>query len=97
MLDSHHSWFGAEVDPDACAAAVEPRTTIGLGVQPVDSGQAGQQQAHSEGDGCRRDEDAQGGFTSASERQTQAEPDHPAIAAAEVATRPSRTMTSRSA
>ena len=65
-------------------------------MQPVDTGQSGQQQADAEGDGCRGDEDAQRGFTSASERQAQAEPNHRATVAV-VVTRPSRTMTSRSA
>ncbi len=64
-------------------------------MQPVDTGQGSQQQADAEGDGCRGDEDAQRGFTSASERQAQAEPNH--LATVAVATRPSRTMTSRSA
>jgi hypothetical protein len=46
-------------------------------VQPVDSGQGSQQQADAEGDGCRGDEDAQRGFATASQRQAQAEADHP--------------------
>ena len=65
-------------------------------MQPVDSSQGGQKQAHAEGDGYRGDEDAQRGFAPASERQAQAEPDHLATVAVLV-TRPSRTMTSRSA
>ena len=64
-------------------------------MEPVDTGQSSEQQADAEGDGGRGDEDAQRGFTSASERQAQAEPNH--LATVAVATRPSRTMTSRSA
>ena len=68
----------------------------GLGMEPVDTGQGSEQQADAEGDGGRGDQDPQRGLTPASERQAQAEPDHLATVAV-VVTRPSRTMTSRSA
>ena len=49
-------------------------------MEPVDSGQAGQQEADTQSDGCRGDKDAQHGFTPASKRQAQAEPNHPVTA-----------------
>ena len=93
---SHHSPPDAEAGRDACAEVSSHAPRPVWACSPLTSSQSSQQQADAEGDGGRGDEDAQRGFTSASERQAQAEPDHPATVAV-VVTRPSRTMTSRSA
>ena len=75
---------------------VQPGTPIALGVETIDAGQGGQQQADAEGDRSSGDEDPQEGFTTTPQGQPEAEPDH-APTATGLATRPSRTITSRSA
>ena len=75
---------------------VEPRATIGLGVQAVHSGQGAQQQTDAERHGNCGDGHTQQRFPSAAQGEAQPEPDHRVADAVEV-TSPSRTTTSRSA
>ena len=79
MLDSHQSRSDVDVGGDDCAAGVEPRTTVGLSVQPVDTGQGGQQQSDAEGDRCRGDEDADHGLFASVQAEAKPKSDHPRI------------------
>ncbi len=94
--DSHHSPSDVEVDGGACAEVSSHAPRSVWACSPLNPASEASRRPTPRATAAAVTRTRECGFTSASERQAQAEPNHPATAAV-VVTLPSRTMTSRSA